>query len=92
MEDFFEDLAVSCSVSLELTFSLGSGLAFRLHGNLIMSKPLGWSGSSALSETLLLQSLVMPSSPRPLVDVENSIGIFCGWDEKHAYQLRKIIS
>jgi hypothetical protein len=40
-------------MSLGLTLCLGSsGLAPRFHGNLIMSKPLALSGSSALLDKL----------------------------------------
>ena len=50
MEDLLGRLELG---ELGLTFSLSSrGLASRFHGNLIMSKPLGWSGSSALLDKL----------------------------------------
>ena len=54
MEDLREDLLgrLELQESRIYRWPGSSGLASRFHGNLIMSKPLGWSGSSALLDKL----------------------------------------
>ena len=54
MEDLLEDLLGRLELQESgVDHQPGSRvLASRFHGNLIMSKPLGWSGSSALLDKL----------------------------------------